>query len=252
MADDTQDPASTPSTPEQTPSSAEGQVTDTGPVDEDLVNQVRALKLTLDGMPDGPRPKPEGMRYKRSSMLVNWNEGNLRVGYFSIWMCTLTLLIVGFGALNFTVRGIFQRAAQIQLQRPFDDDTNTFLLVVFNAICLLLLIIGMAVYAIVSSHRVAGPAMRFRRALHALHRRDYDWYLRLRSKDYLQDLAEQLNGLNNALKAKDAVIADAVLELESLAKERPEIAEAVADVSASLCDVVLPLPLQDGEQAGRV
>ncbi|MGE0708374.1 MAG: hypothetical protein AB7N76_18855 [Planctomycetota bacterium] len=223
--------------------------TDSGPVDEELMEAVRSRKQELDGMPDGPRPQPEGMRYKRRTLLV---DRNLQINYVGVYLATITLLVVGFLALNMIFAALYRRALQIQLQQPFDNETNLLFLGVLNAVFVLLLVIGMAVYAIIQSHRVAGPALRFRRALHALHRRDYDWYLRLRSKDYLQDIAEQVNGLNNALKAKDAVIADAVLGLDSLAKERPELAERLADLGASLSDVVLPLPLQEGEERGRV
>ncbi|HBP20156.1 MAG TPA: hypothetical protein DEA08_20495 [Planctomycetes bacterium] len=223
-----------------------GTVTDSGPVDEDLLAAVRERQQALSAMPDGPRPKPEGLRYKRRKILVDWN---LQISYVGVYLATLTLLVVGFLALNMIFASLYKRALAIQVHRPFDDETNLLFLGVLNVVFVLLLVIGMAVYAIIQSHRVAGPALRFRRALHALHRRDYDWYLRLRSKDYLQDIAEQVNGLNNALKAKDVVIADALLELESLAKDKPELAERLAEVSANLSDVVLPLPMPEGEEA---
>jgi hypothetical protein len=238
-----------PETRPQDQPQASASTTDTGPIDEDLVASVRERKRELEGMPDGPRPKAAGLRYKRRKLLVDWN---LQLSYIGVYLSTLTLLVVGFLALNMIFASLYKRALQIQIQRPFDNETNFLFLAVLNVVFILLLVIGMAVYAIIQSHRVAGPALRFRRALHALHRRDYDWYLRLRSKDYLQDIAEQVNGLNNALKAKDAIVADAVLQLETLAKEQPDLAEGLSRVSASLSDVVLPLPIQEGEEAGRV
>ena len=57
---------------------------------------------------------------------------------------------------------------------------------------------------------MAGPAYRLKGALRQVQARDYDFYVTLRTKDFLKDLAEQVNVLNQALKAKDLVIADGV------------------------------------------
>ena len=117
------------------------------------------------------------------------------------------------------------------------------MLALINFTFVMLLLIGMAVYAIIQSHRVAGPAYRFKRALRQMHHRDYDWHLILRSKDFMHDLAEQVNVLNNALKAKDVVIANATARLAELSAdaERP-VAEQLQEVATDLSDVLLPIP----------
>lgn len=209
----------------------------------ELLSNVRQRKLALDTMPDGPRPRDPSRTYKRRKIFIDWH---LQVNYVGVYLATITLLVVGFIALNYVFAAVYQRALNIQRTKPFDDETNLVLFLVLNAVFILLLVIGMAVYAIIESHRVAGPALRFRRALHAIHSRDYDFYLQLRQRDYLQDLAEQINGLNNALKAKDIVIADAVLALEGLARQSGDgVSDDLQEVTANLCDVVLPITEED-------
>ena len=238
-----------PESLEATEDSGQGALeTSQGAVSPELRDAIAERKQALETMPDGPRPKPEGMRYKRRTLLIDWN---LQLSYLGVYLGTLTLLVIGFAALNMIFASLYNQALRIQMQRPFDEETNVLFLGVLNVVFVLMLVIGMAVYAIVQSHRVAGPALRFRRGLHAMLRRDYDWYLQLRSKDYMQDIAEQVNELNNALKAKDALIAAAALELDQVAREQPEIAPRLGEVIATLGDVLESVPLPPG-QDGRV
>ena len=229
------------------PDSGQGALeTSQGPIDPELYDALTARKHELENMPDGPRPKPEGMRYKRTKVLVDWN---LQLSYLGVYLGTLTLLGIGFAALNMIFASLYNQALRIQMQSSFEEETNLLFLGVLNVVFVIMLVIGMAVNAIIQSHRVAGPAMRFRRAIHALSRRDYDWYLALRSKDYMQDIATQVNELNNQLKAKDAVIAAAALELDEIARTQPEAASRLAEVASGLSDVVTQVPLAEGEES---
>lgn len=219
--------------------------TSDGPVDPELYDALMARKHDLENMPDGPRPKPDGMRYKRRKVLLDWN---LQLSYLGVYLGTLTLLGIGFAALNMIFASLYNQALRIQMQRSFEDETNLLFLGVLNVVFVIMLVIGMAVNAIIQSHRVAGPAMRFRRAMHAMSRRDYDWYLSLRSKDYMQDIADQVNALNNELKAKDAVIAAAALDLDEIARSSPDHAGRLAEVAAELNDLVSMTSLPEGEE----
>ena len=54
--------------------------------------------------------------------------------------------------------------------------------------------------------------------------------------------------MNNQLKAKDAVIAAAALDLDEIARGTPEVAERLAEVAAGLNDLVTMTPLPEGEE----
>ena len=205
---------------------------------QEVVGAVRDRRRTLDAMPDGPRPRGDA-KYKRSKILVDWH---LQVSYVGAYLSTVTLLVVGFITLNILFRSFFQRALTIQTQRAFDSTLDSTMLITLNAIFVLLLVMGMAVYAIIQSHRIAGPVLRFRRAVHAMHRRDYDFFLQLRRRDYPKDLAEQLNGFNNALKHKDIVVADVALTLADLSEKNPSLRAELEAAAANLCDVVGAIP----------
>ncbi|RMG11157.1 MAG: hypothetical protein D6731_16075 [Planctomycetota bacterium] len=210
----------------------------------ELAAEALRRKAELESIPDGPRPQVGGApARKRRTMFVDWH---LQLSYVGVYLATAALLTVGFLALNQVFISFFRRALAIQTQRPFAESTDTVMLITLNVVLVLLLVIGMAVYAIVQSHRVAGPAYRLRRALHQLARRDYAEWVQLRRKDYLKDLAEQTNQLASALKHKDVVLADAVLALEDLGRAHPELADRLEPVAARLLEVLRP-PADDDQ-----
>jgi hypothetical protein len=220
-----------------------GPIEDLTPADEastfqEVVGAVEDRRRALDAMADGPRPRGL-VKYKRSKIFVDWH---LQVSYIGAYLSTVTLLVVGFITLNILFSSFFQRALTIQSQRPFDSSMDATMLITLNMIFVLLLVMGMAIYAIIQSHRIAGPVLRFRRAVHAMHRRDYDFFLQLRRRDYLKDLAEQLNGFNNALKHKDIVVADVALALATLSNHHPALRSELEGAVANLCDVVGSIP----------
>ena len=222
---------------------------------DEVLGELGMRKHALEQMPDGPRPRGE-QTWKRRKLIVDFP---LQLSYMGVYVATITLLAVGFAALNYVFTRVYKQMPQIHrygLGEPFptalQDQPDVLLLGLLNFTFVMLLLIGMAVYAIVQSHRVAGPAYRFRRALKQIHRRDYDWFLQLRRKDYLHDLAEQLNMLNQALKAKDLVVADAALRLAELSKACPEteLADRLRGIAGDLGDVVLPFPEPEADKTG--
>jgi hypothetical protein len=189
--------------------------------------------------------------------MVDWK---IQLNYASVYIATVTLLILGFVILNMIFYFFAQRMLALHQRGPIPENESFMYFAMANAVFLVVLAIGMALYAIIQSHRVAGPSVRMRRALRQMLRRDYDFYIQLRQKDYLKDLAEQLNVLNNALKAKDIVIAEAALRLESEIKTleaKGQDAALLRDAVHELAEVVLPLPqppadLNDPEIAAKV
>ncbi|HZU99119.1 MAG TPA: hypothetical protein VFF73_20600 [Planctomycetota bacterium] len=214
--------------------------------DEQVMKLVGEHKLRLERMPDDARPPAPGTSrpsWRRRTYVVDWK---LQLSYAGLYIATITLFVVGFAAANLIYLRLIQWARINQHLVAQDwwqkDDAGVY--IVLNFVVLLFIGMGMALWAIVQSHRVAGPALRFRRAFRQMRRRDYDFYLRLRKNDFLKELAVELNVLNNALKAKDLVLSDAVLRLDALARTAndPERATEIHEVAQDLADLVLPLP----------
>jgi hypothetical protein len=207
---------------------------------QELVGELSGRRDALDRMPDGPRPEGGPRRYKRRRIIV---DPQVQLSHLSVYLATTGLLLLGFVAYYLTFTFQYRRALNLgklpgATQGPDFEFIATVILVF-----VVLIGVGMALYAILQSHRFAGPALRFRRALRQIRHRDYDWFLQLRRADYMKGVAEHVNLLNHALKAKDLVLVDAALRLDALcAKTSPEVAEKLREVVADLGDVVLPIP----------
>jgi len=57
--------------------------------------------------------------------------------------------------------------------------------------------------AILVSHKIAGPLVRVKKALRQMIDGDYNIFLRLRERDQLKDVADQINKLAASLKRKN-------------------------------------------------
>jgi hypothetical protein len=209
---------------------------------QEVAAEVRARRDRLEMIPDGPRKAGGGKPYKRRQYMIDLP---LQLSYVGVYLSTLVLLVVGFIALNYVFSSVYERALKIQrfgMQGVEEASPELVLFGLVNFVFVMLLLIGAALYAVIHSHRVAGPAYRLKGALRQVQARDYDHYVQLRTKDFLKDLAEQVNLLNQSLKAKDVVIADAVLRLEEATRDAPPaVAERLQEVAADLADVVLPI-----------
>jgi hypothetical protein len=237
-----------PSAPEPAPAPA----VETLRADEEALDAEQVMKLVaehknrLERMPDDLRPPAPGTErpnWRRRTYVVDWK---LQLSYAGLYIATITLFVVGFAASNLIYLRLIQGVklnAKLPTQEWWQqDDVGVYL--VLNFVVLLFIGMGMALWAIVQSHRVAGPALRFRRAFRQIRRRDYDFYLQLRKNDFLKDLAVELNVLNNALKAKDLVLSDAVLRINAVAHTTndPERATELHELAQDLADLILPLP----------
>ena len=246
-------PAPAAPAPEPAPAPA----VDTLRADEEALDAEQVMKLVadhksrLERMPDDLRPPAPGTErpsWRRRTYVVDWK---LQLSYAGLYIATITLFVVGFAASNLIYLRLIQGVklnAKLPTQEWWQqDDVGVYL--VLNFVVLLFIGMGMALWAIVQSHRVAGPALRFRRAFRQMRRRDYDFYLQLRKNDFLKDLAVELNVLNNALKAKDLVLSDAVLRINAVAHTTndPERATELHELAQDLADLILPLPQPTSE-----
>lgn len=163
--------------------------------------------------------EPRGRVKRRMSLLLL--DRKLQLTYVGIYLATAGLLLAGFVTLNmiffFLMRRVTSQADRLGTVSDLGGDYYNY--AIMNMAFVIVLVIGMAFYAIVHSHRIAGPILRLRRCLGQLRSRDYGFDLKFRAGDYLHDVAEQINGLTQDLRERDRRVADAALRLERLARE---------------------------------
>lgn len=110
--------------------------------------------------------------------------------------------------------------------------TLSFMLKV-NGLFVVLLTLFMGLYTILLSHRVAGPAYRITRCVQRMTQGVYDFTVTLRKKDYLKDVAADLNVLLSDLRKRQARVREA-LEAARTAKAKITQGAGAADVASEL------------------
>ncbi|MBI3724356.1 hypothetical protein HY251_10450 [bacterium] len=215
------------------------------PADGQL-ESLRAHKQKLEATLRGSAPFAPGTSkpaFWKRTYVVDWK---LQLSYAGLYVATLALLVAGVALSNVIFLSLVRNVEAARKSGSTAtywwqaDDLGYY--VVLNVVILIFVGIGMAVWAIVQSHKIAGPVLRFRRALKQLLRRDYDFQIVLRKGDHLVDMAEDVNSLTSGLKAKDLVVAHAAIRLHELASSTPDREKAVElrEISDQLSTVVLP------------
>ncbi len=102
-----------------------------------------------------------------------------------------------------------------------------------NGLFVILLTLFMGLYTILLSHRVAGPAYRITRCVQRMCEGAYDFTVTLRKKDYLKDVAADLNVLLADLRKRQARVREG-LEAARMAKAKAAQGAGNADMVADL------------------
>jgi hypothetical protein len=66
------------------------------------------------------------------------------------------------------------------------------------------------ILTILVTHRIAGPAMVIVRALRGMRRGEFDHRLQLRKRDYLKELAAEIDGLREDIQARQRTVDDLI------------------------------------------
>ncbi|MBI5365986.1 MAG: methyl-accepting chemotaxis protein [Planctomycetes bacterium] len=136
----------------------------------------------------------------------------------------------------------------------------------YNAIFIILLTFFMGLVTVLLSHRVAGPAYRFCKSLRRMIAGDYNFEVKLRKNDYLQDVATNLNALLARLRDREEKLkrldadADRLMEAVQGRTDLPQdVREGVERITLGLDSIVLsssmpevkPMSAAEAQQAGN-
>jgi nitrogen fixation/metabolism regulation signal transduction histidine kinase len=143
---------------------------------------------------------PQIKRFKRTHYIVDKNIQYRYVGllfFYTVIFFILSIAIIYFAGW----RQLIEKLSNVYPQARLVE--------IFNGIYLrlslgfLLLSVIAVISAVLVSHKIAGPLVRIRRALGQLISGDYDFFVKLRKGDQLQDVASQINTLAEKLKKKN-------------------------------------------------
>lgn len=127
----------------------------------------------------------------------------------------------------------------------------------YNAVFVILLTIFLGLITVLLSHRVAGPAYRLVLSMRRILGGDYNFKVKLRKKDYLQDVAAQMNDLIDDLRMREEKLKELDAEADRLrgmiasAGVSPEIHDSVERISLGLDSVLVKSPVPEIEPLAR-
>lgn len=143
--------------------------------------------------PDAGEPR----KYRRRKLIV---DREFQFRFLAIWLFILISVLLCVAIVFFSTRAIAEKGVQGQ-----DADVLRQLEWSLKLIGVLLICatIFFALYALLLSHRIAGPAYRLKQCMRAMIGGEHDFSVTLRKGDYLKDLAAALDELNQVMRAKD-------------------------------------------------
>lgn len=165
--------------------------------------------------------------YKRTQTVI---DTKFQMHYLTVWL-VVTMAMIMFGATM--VLGLRGRTTV---------PAGYTQVMICNAFLILFLSLLMGCYAVMHSHKVAGPAYRIRQSLKRLNADDYGFAVRLREGDYLQEIAVQMNELILRLKERQARVDRTREELAALRKSLAAGPPGAEDLGKRLDELLEILP----------
>lgn len=152
----------------------------------------------------------QSARNRRRIFIV---DKEMQYYYLSAWVIAAFLMICVFGFFF-----VMFRVLPVQEKDPVVMH-NLYILLICNGFILILFSMLMGLHAVWHTHRIAGAATHIRNSLDRLLGRDYSYQIVLREKDYLKDMAGQVNALARQLKFDKERLAALQGEAERLQRE---------------------------------
>lgn len=167
--------------------------------------------------------------YRRTQKVV---DPRMQLHYLTAWLvASVALILIGVAFFIY-----FRSQGEIPV--------GTVRLLIGNGFFILFISLLMGCYAVMHSHRVAGPAYRLTVSLKRMNAGDFGFLVNLRQGDYLTEIAAQVNTLILDLKEKQARLErgrEEISALKAAAAGGALPTEQVAQRLESLLEI-LPTP----------
>lgn len=183
-------------------------------------------------------------------------DKKMQYTYIAMVISMVMVMIAGVALSNIFLLYMYRRVLVQRYQMPvpenWKDDIWLFLLT--DTAIVILLIIAAIFYSVLHSHRIAGPIYRLKQSILRLQTGDYNFLITFRHRDFLKDIAEEMNKFIAALQAKNEELRKVRTRLDELGKRlaaTPESAEHVAELH-EVANVVTALTMIRDPDAPKV
>ena len=167
-------------------------------------------------------------KWKRKIYLIN---KPLQFSYMgtTIWILLLGIILVGTLTYYITMNTLLTRVETVE-NLPFAmhqliRDINSTLFKTIGVVFISLIVFA-AAFEIIHLHRIAGPMHRIEKVLEELSQGKRVGPIRLRKKDFFQNIAESLNKVMKFYNERDEKVQTILKE----AKKLPELKEKIAEI----------------------
>jgi methyl-accepting chemotaxis protein len=131
------------------------------------------------------------------------------------------LLVVAAGlfilAVLYLISGSATSVSYVNSRIVVQSTADYLLPLLIQTFAIAVIIVGVATVflTVLISHRIAGPAYRFKQVLSSLGKRDFSGQCRIRRKDYLQDVAFAMNDMMASVRKALAAVDGSLARLKS-------------------------------------
>ena len=163
-----------------------------------------------------PLGGPDVGTTKRRQILV---DRKVQRHYLIVWVVISASFTLAMATLSFVCIYFLSRS---QINPAFLQSIS--LIIKSNTVLTVLVTLFMGLYTVLMSHRIAGPSYRIRETVRlVLQEGNLDSRVQLRQRDYLKEVAEDVNLLLSRMQTKDQDLTEAMEELSRVSEQLAEI-----------------------------
>lgn len=180
-----------------------------------------------------PEPEETPKRRKRGKILV---DKQMQFSYLSLMVATWIVMLLSVIASNVIFILMFKQVLLQRYKIELDIAKEMESFALMNVVIALIPLVAVGLYALIHSHRVAGPLYRLKQSIKRASEGDYDFRVQFRKNDFMHEVADMMDSLVVELHEKQAKLKELGERIEKLVGTIPE-GESSAETLKELSDV---------------
>ncbi len=183
-------------------------------------------------MTEQQQNRPAGMDTwirRRKTYIV---DRKMQYTYIAMVVSMVLVMIVGIVVSNAFMMWMYHRVLVTRHNMvPPDWKDDIWLFLLADSTLVILLVIAAVFYSVLHSHRIAGPIYRLKQSILRLQTGDYNFLVTFRQKDFLKDMAEEMNKFITGLQTRNDELRKVRTRLDELGKRLSGAQENAPHVS---------------------